>query len=61
AAGNIWEWTDSWKDGRQVSRTIKGGAWDAPSSSLASAFAHSLEPFHRAPTVGFRCARSLPV
>jgi formylglycine-generating enzyme required for sulfatase activity len=26
-SGNVWEWTDSWKDEKKVRRVVRGGSW----------------------------------
>ena len=28
-AGNVWEWTDSWKD-QSPGKVLKGGSWNSP-------------------------------
>ncbi len=59
AAGNVWDWTDSWFDEIQGLRVLRGGAWyDAP-TVMRSAIRDRLDPVGRFASVGFRCARGL--
>ena len=59
AAGNTWEWTDSWFDRERCLRVLRGGAWDNPVANLACASRFGNSPGFRSANFGFRCARSL--
>jgi formylglycine-generating enzyme required for sulfatase activity len=59
AAGNSWDWTDSWFDDRSASRVLRGGSWLNFASYLRCADRNAGEPGHRSPLCGLRCARSL--
>jgi serine/threonine-protein kinase len=59
ACGNSWDWTDSWFDGRQASRVLRGGAWLNFPSYMRCADRNSGSPDNRSPISGFRCARRL--
>ncbi len=60
AAGNVWDWTDSWFDERRSLRVLRGGSWSSPSAHLRCWVRNTIAPWHRGLTFGFRCARSLP-
>ncbi len=71
--GNVWEWTaDCWRashDGRAAdaaavggacaARVVKGGAWNAPASSLRSAHRDGVIAETRRNDVGFRVVRDV--
>jgi len=59
AAGNMWDWTDSWFDGRRSLRVLRGGSWDDASTYLRCAFRSRYVPRLRYTLIGFRCARGL--
>ena len=59
AAGNMWDWTDSWFDGRRSLRVLRGGSWNSESSTLRCAIRLRVGPRVRDTTLGFRCARGL--
>ena len=59
AAGNVFDWTDSWFDARRSSRVLRGGSWlDAP-VNLRAAGRNTNSPLLRLTALGFRCARGL--
>jgi len=60
AAGNSWDWTDSWNDASHRARVLRGGGWLNWPSNLRCAFREGLAPGLRDSAGGFRCARSLP-
>ncbi|MHC4469456.1 MAG: SUMF1/EgtB/PvdO family nonheme iron enzyme [Planctomycetota bacterium] len=59
AAGNVWDWTDSWHDERRSLRVLRGGSWDFGSTLLRCGLRDGLAPRRRSSAVGFRCARGL--
>jgi serine/threonine-protein kinase len=59
AAGNVWDWTDSWYDERRSLRVLRGGAWILDSAVLGCALRSRGDSRYRSSSVGFRCARSL--
>jgi serine/threonine-protein kinase len=59
AAGNVWDWTDSWFDERRSARVLRGGSWSVPVANLRAAMRGSNPPAVRSAIVGFRCARTL--
>jgi serine/threonine-protein kinase len=59
AAGNVWDWTDSWFDSRRSSRVARGGGWLNPPAFLRAAYRYWYSPPLRSANVGFRCARGL--
>ena len=61
AAGNLWDWTDSWfRDEKEGTRVVRGGSWDSPPLFLRCATRDSDAPANRHVSSGFRCARGLP-
>jgi eukaryotic-like serine/threonine-protein kinase len=57
AAGNSWDWTDSWTDARRLARVSRGGGWsDKDLSLMRCAFRGSGEPSLRFASLGFRLA-----
>jgi len=59
AAGNVWDWTDSWYDERRSLRVLRGGSWGSESAYLRCALRHRYAPRYRYNLLGFRCARGL--
>jgi serine/threonine-protein kinase len=59
AAGNSWDWTDSWIDPGQSLRVQRGGSWSNQPNLLRCAIRVRLAPGLRYADRGFRCARSL--
>ena len=59
AAGNQWDWTDSWYDDDCSSRVLRGGSWTNPPGSLRCAIRVSNLPRGRYTSVGVRAARGL--
>jgi serine/threonine-protein kinase len=59
AAGNVWDWTDSWYDERRSLRVLRGGAWNLGSSVLRCGLRGGSAPRVRLTNFGFRCARGL--
>jgi serine/threonine-protein kinase len=59
AAGNVWDWTDSWFDDERSLRVLKGGAWQNEPGILRCAIRSRNEPHDRYANCGFRPARSL--
>jgi serine/threonine-protein kinase len=59
AAGNQWEWADSWFDAQRASRVLRGGSWGGTITSLRCANRYMNPPQNRFSGLGFRCARSL--
>ncbi len=57
AAGNVWDWTDSWYDARRSQRVSRGGSWGSVLPNLRCALRHGFDPRARFPPNGFRCAR----
>jgi serine/threonine-protein kinase len=58
AAGNSFDWTDSWFDARAATRAIRGGSWSFPPEYLRCAFRYSARPESQLANNGFRPARS---
>jgi serine/threonine-protein kinase len=59
AAGNVWDWTDSWFDERRSMRVLRGGSWGIGSPALRCGLRNGYDPRLRLALVGFRCARGL--
>ena len=75
-SGNVWEWTSDWYDLYAYSvserrnpkgpktglyKVIRGGSWLESESRLLAVYQRNFaNPDLRAPTVGFRCAKSSP-
>ena len=59
AAGNVWDWTDSWFDPRQDLRVVRGGSWNTPPANVRCAYRYGGRPSSRNTLDGFRCARGL--
>jgi formylglycine-generating enzyme required for sulfatase activity len=60
AAGNVWDWTESFFDERCSLRVLRGGSWNNASAYLCCGIRLACAPRHRAANVGFRGARGLP-
>jgi formylglycine-generating enzyme required for sulfatase activity len=55
-AGNVWEWTDSWYDDTQSSRTVRGASWVNNFESRLRAESRLFNnPAARTIDLGFRC------
>ena len=55
-AGNVWEWTDSWYDESQTTRTVRGASWVNSLESRLRADARLFNVPTAQPTdLGFRC------
>ena len=59
AAGNSWDWTDSWFDARRATRVIRGGSWDHALPYLRSAYRYGSGPSLRGGNIGFRPAMAV--
>jgi serine/threonine-protein kinase len=59
AAGNQWDWTDSWFDARRSSRVLRGGSWGYTIAALRCSSRLTDAPRYRRSFLGFRCVRSL--
>ncbi len=59
AAGEVWDWTDSWFDERRSARALRGGSWDLLPATLRCAFRFGNLPRVRSSHAGFRCVRGL--
>ena len=53
-AGNVWEWSDSWRDGTHSRRVILGGGWDCGAEDCLSAHKGYAPPGRWYNFVGFR-------
>ena len=58
-AGNVWEWTDSYRE-TTGGKVLRGGSWRNSINAMASSKWITSLPIHRFHYVGFRCARSIP-
>ena len=56
-AGNIWEWTDSYRE-TTGGKVLKGGSWRNSMNAMQSSKWITSLPIHRFHYVGFRCAKS---
>ena len=59
AAGNSWDWTNSWWDSHAAARVLRGGSWFNPAGYLRCAIRVFNDPAIRNPSFGFRPARSV--
>jgi serine/threonine-protein kinase len=59
AAGNVWDWTDTWSDDQRSLRVLRGGAWLNEPAILRCTMRSRNEPSDRYTAIGFRPARSL--
>ncbi len=60
AAGNFFDWTDSWFDARGTFKALRGGSWVSEVAILRCAYRFWREPAGRTGIFTFRPARSLP-
>jgi formylglycine-generating enzyme required for sulfatase activity len=62
-AGNVWEWTASWRDGQTGgpgrTRVIRGGAWPSSADNLRLTYRLDIDPLLRFNTLGFRAVARL--
>jgi sulfatase modifying factor 1 len=58
-AGNVWEWTDSYRE-MTGGKVLRGGSWRNSINAMRSSKWITSLPIHRFHYVGFRCARSIP-
>ena len=56
-AGNVFEWQDSWYDGKKQTRVVRGGCWNDNSRNLRAADRNWYVPEDRDDDIGFRCVR----
>ncbi len=52
--GNVWEWTASWREGRENERVLRGGSWDAEDYGTRSDLRNSALPGYSNYGIGFR-------
>ena len=59
-AGNVGEWTSSWRDSNQLARVLRGGSWldDEAGGLLRADFRNAGTPANPGNTRGLRCART---
>jgi sulfatase modifying factor 1 len=57
--GNVWEWTDSYRE-TTGGKVLRGGSWRNSINAMRSSKWITSLPIHRFHYVGFRCARSIP-
>ena len=57
--GNVWEWTDSYRE-TTGGKVLRGGSWRNSINAMASSKWITSLPIHRFHYVGFRCAKSIP-
>jgi formylglycine-generating enzyme required for sulfatase activity len=72
-AGNVWEWVNDWydvypdgdpsisTDFGETNRVLRGGSWGNFDYYVRSASRSGINPAYAYGSIGFRCARSLPV
>jgi serine/threonine-protein kinase len=60
AAGNSWDWTDSWYDSGRSLRALRGGSWSSRPIFLRCALRFRDSPDVRSTINGFRFARGFP-
>jgi formylglycine-generating enzyme required for sulfatase activity len=58
-AGNVWEWTDSYRE-TTGGKVLRGGSWRNSINAMQSSKWITSLPIHRFHYVGFRCASSTP-
>ena len=56
-AGNVWEWTDSYRE-TTGGKVLRGGSWRNSMNSMRSSNWITSLPIHKFHYVGFRCASS---
>ena len=56
-AGNVWEWTDSWYSGSQISRVIRGGSWNFNVYFCTVSNRYYNNPLNTNDYIGFRVCR----
>jgi tRNA A-37 threonylcarbamoyl transferase component Bud32 len=59
-AGNLAEWTSTPGRTNPATRVVRGGHWQSPIEQCTSYARQEVAVTKRAPTLGFRCASSLP-
>jgi formylglycine-generating enzyme required for sulfatase activity len=57
-SGNVWEWTNSWYDTKQMERVQRGGSWLLPEGSSRAASRAGQTPDEKKEFAGFRVART---
>ena len=58
-AGNVWEWTSSWRNSKKKSRVLRGGSWRLDFTEYLSASSRlGSGPVYWFNDFGFRCVRS---
>ena len=58
-SGNVWEWTNSYREATQ-GKVLRGGSWRNSMNSMGSSNWITSLPIHKFHYVGFRCASSDP-
>jgi formylglycine-generating enzyme required for sulfatase activity len=58
-AGNVWEWTGSCYEKKEIYRLLRGGSWDDNRDVARCANRYWSLPEYRNCYFGFRCARTL--
>jgi len=53
-SGNVWEWTNSWHDEKQIHRVVRGGSWDNGDGSARCACRDGGAPVYFYGSIGFR-------
>jgi formylglycine-generating enzyme required for sulfatase activity len=53
-SGNVWEWTDSWYEEKQVNRIVRGGSWGYFRRNCRCAYRLRHVPDYFYFSVGFR-------
>ncbi|MBI3269782.1 MAG: SUMF1/EgtB/PvdO family nonheme iron enzyme [Planctomycetes bacterium] len=58
-AGNVWGWTGSWFDEKQLWRVVRGGSFSDERFGCRTHFRYWMDPGKRAGNVGFRCVKEV--